>query len=415
MRTISLFLLAATLPSSLAVSQAQLIGLGYDPAGAAPPSILQQTLCQPGNRTCPAAGMVAALPAAWAGGAAYNGRNESEWTTDGLIMVETRINGCQVICRAPAMRTLGAASFASGLEICPGLGQMFQLESLPGAAMIHVWNIAVCPPVAMMACQFPLPSPAHTAGAVAIDDANGHIFYAASIFGAGGPANVILGALLANPCNIVCTIPVQACNTAPMGPIRGMCFDECRQTMYVTDGNQTLSLRRTGPAPCAFVPVQCCNNSPATGPYAWVGIDVEPQHARPVGASCLGPNCTPCPAMTLGTVGDPVLGNPTFQLALSGAPVPSVLALAVSPGACVLPGLPVLCGLWYPNIGTTLFFPIVPVAGAAPCQGTATVPLPIPKNYALCGAPLCFQGVIACVSATGTGFGLTNAVDVVLN
>jgi len=408
------FALATTAPPAL-LAQGQLIGLGYDPAGALPPSIIQQTLCQPGNRACPAIGLVPVLPAPWAGGAAYDGRNESEWTTDGLIMVETRINGCQVVCRAPAMLTLGPGSFASGLEICPGVGQMFQLESLPGAAMIHVWNIALCPPVPMQACQFPLPTAAHTAGAVAIDDANGEIYYATSIFGAGGPANFILGARLANPCNILCRIPVPACGTAVMGPLRAMCFDECRQLLFVSDGTQTVTMRRTGPGPCAFAAVQCCNPSPGVATYGWVGFDVEPQHARAVGASCTAPSCAACPGMALGTIGDPVLGNPTFRLALSGAPFPAVLALAVSPGGCNLPGVPVLCGQWHPTVATTLFFPMVPVGGAGPCSGTATVPLPIPKNYALCGAPLCFQGVIVCLSPLGPGFGLTNAVDAVLN
>jgi hypothetical protein len=281
--------------------------------------------------------------------------------------------------------------------------------------MLHVWNIAACPPVPLMACQLALPSNLHTSGGVAIDEANGQVFYATSIFGAGGPANFILGASLNNPCNIVCRMPLQGCGSAVLGPVRGLCYDECRQVLHVTDGTQTLSLRRSGPSPCAFQPIGCCNPSPGVGGYDWVGFDVEPQHARPVGASCLGRNCPACPGMALSTLGDPVLGNPTFQVAVSGAPPAGVLALGISPGGCLVPGFPIFCGQWHPMLAGTIFLPAVPLGGAAPCGGTAQVPLPIPTNFALCGAPLCFQGVIACASPVGFGIGLTNALDIVLN
>lgn len=396
-------------------AQGQLIGLGYDPATVAPPVVLRQTLCQPGNRICPAIGMANPLPAPWAGGAAYNGRNESTWTTDGIIMVETQLDGCRVICRMPAARALGAASFAGGLEILPGPGLMYQVESLPGVAQLHRWDISVCPPVLTASCQLPLPSPQHTCGGIAVDEVNGEVYYAASVFGALGPANVILSAQLNNPCNIICRIPVQGCGTVLLGAIRGMCFDECRQLMYVTDGNQTLIYARAATTPCGFRPTACCNASPNTGPYGWVGFDVEPQHAQPVGQSCLGANCVPCPNLALDTVGDPVLGNPTFQLSVTGAPLGSVMAIGLSPGGCNAPGLPLLCGNWHPTLGTTFFLPSVPLGGTLPCQATANLPLPIPTNFGLCGAPLCFQAVIVCLASGTPGLGLTNALDVVLN
>ncbi len=414
MRASSLFL-AVLLPSAALGAQSTLIGLGYDPAALVPAAIIQQTLCQPGNRACPVPGFAPVLMAPWAGGAAYNGRNQSVWATDGLLMVETRVQGCQTICRIPAANGLGAGSFTGGLEISPGLGRMHQVESLPGVAALHVWNIAVCPPVVGPACQFPLPSVSHTCGGVAIDEASGQIFYAASIFGAGGPANFILGALLSSPCNILCRMPVRGCGTAVMGPIRGLCFEECSQTLHLTDGTQTLTMRRSAASPCGFTEVACCNPSPQTGSYAWVGLEVEPQHAATIGRSCFGQNCTPCPNMTLGAQGDAVLGNPTFQLSLTGAQVGSVMAIAVSPGACNVPGLPVLCGQWHPSLGTTIFFPTVPVGGGGVCQGSAQMPVPIPTNFALCGAPLCFQSVVVCVSAVGAGINLTNAVEAVLN
>ncbi len=412
MRTLSLGVLAVM--ASALGAQTRLIGLGFDNAAVLPPALLQQTTCLPGNRICPTA-FVPALVPAWAGGAAYDPRARTVWSTDGAIMVEQRVPGCLFVCRSPAMLTLGPGSVASGLEICPALGQMLQIETVPGAVALHVWNIATCPIALVATCAMPLPSIAHVAGGVAIDDANGLVFYATSVFGGGGPANQILVANIANPCQIVCRIPVANCGGAILGAIKALAFDECRQELIMSDGAQTLTMRRAGVGPCAFLPTQCCPLSPAVATYGWVGFDIEPLHPTSVGVSCLGPNCAPCPNMNLATSGDPVIGNPLFSLDLSGAPLGSVFALAVSGGPCVVPGLPIFCGLWHLQMATTVFLPMVPVAGGAPCQGAASVPLPIPKNYSLCGVPLCFQGVVICLSTSGPGFGLTNAVDAILN
>lgn len=412
MRSLSLGVFLA-LASALG-AQTNLIGLGYDTVGVLPPALLQQKTCNPGARICPTV-FVPALAVPWAGGAAYDPRARTLWATDGALMTEQMVPGCAFVCRSPAMLTLGPAAVASGLEICPSLAQMFQIETVPGAVALHIWNIATCPITPMFTCPMPLPTIAHVAGGVAIDDANGWIFYATSVFGGGGPANMILVAALNNPCQIVCRIPVQNCGGAVLGPIRALAFDECGQALIMSDGLQTLTMRRTGVAPCAFAAVQCCPMSPGVATYGWVGFDIEPLHPINIGVSCLGPNCAPCPNMRLDAAGDPAIGNGAFALNLSGAPVGSVFALAVSGGPCVAPGLPIFCGQWHLQLATTVFLPMVPVAGLGPCQGAASAPLPIPKNYSLCGVNLCFQGVVICLSAIGPGFGLTNAVDAILN
>ena len=132
-----------------------------------------------------------------------------------------------------------------------------------------------CPPRATGACRFQLPSNRHLAGAVAIDQRNGFVFYAASIFdpAAANPQNVVLGAQLSNPCNIVCRLPVPNCGRVSLRAIRGMAYDDCDGVLYVTDGSQTTIFRRSGPAPCAFDQIGCCSTGPTRA--AWFGLDVE--------------------------------------------------------------------------------------------------------------------------------------------
>lgn len=393
-----------------------LIGLGVDPAGNLPPAILRQALCQPGARVCAAlAPVIIPGPPAWAGGLAYNPRKRTVWYSTGPFLIEQGIEDCALVCRAPAAPVLGPLSTVSGLDLAVATGVLFQIETVPGVLALHQWNIAACPPLPGPVCQLLLPTPQHLAGGVAIDQQNGMIFYAASVFAGGPPANVLLGAMLGNPCNIVCRLPLPACGPLPLGPITALAYDECRQSLYVSDGAQTLTLRRTALGPCDFQPVLCCPTSPAVGPYGWVGFDVEADHPQQVGASCFGAGCVACPNMELRALGDAVIGNPMFALQLDQGPVGNLMALAVAPGGCAVPGLPVLCGQWHPDLGTSIFLPFAPIVGGAPCQGQATVPLPIPADYSLCGGALCFQGVIVCLTSAPPGLGLTNAVGVVLN
>jgi hypothetical protein len=400
----------ASFAAAAASAQGALIGLAADPTAALPPTIVQQALCNPGSRACAANAFAPRVLAPWAGGCAYNPRNESVWTTDGLLLVETRLMNCVTMCRVPAAQTLGPGSYVGGLDVLASLGRMFQVESLPGTAALHIWNITACPPAAALPCTFTLPSGEHTCGGVAVDETQRQIYYVASVFGAANPGSFLLGAQLGSPCTIACRMPLLDCGATLLGPVRGVAYERCRQLLYLTDGVRTLTMRRTGPGLCAFTPVACCAASPQLGPYGWVGFDVEPEHARPVGNACLNSNCGGCSSMALDAQGDPVLGNPTFQLQLTGAPLNSVIALALSPGACNTPGLPIFCGQWHSAIANTFFFPALTVTGAAPCQGTAQVPLALPNNAALCGASLCLQGLLVCLSATGTGVGLTNAI-----
>lgn len=402
--------LAGLLLASLLPAQRTLIGFATDSATTNPNVIARQVLCTPGERVCPTGMATPASP--WAGGAAYNALRRSVWHTQGTRMSEVRIDDCQLLCSAAANLTLGNGSLCTGLEICESRHAMYALESTAGVAALTVWDIRACPPQVRNTCSFTLPTRSHIAGAVAVDEREGRIFYAASLWTTAVPQNFVLVARLGDPCNILCRFPVDTCGNRGMVAITGMTYDACDGLLYVTDGSQTAVLRTRPTSPCDFVAVACCERSPAIATYGWHGIDIEPPHAEPVGASCTGLNCPSCPSMRLSVRGDAVIGNPEFALEVHDAPSPSVFFAALSPGQCRVPGLPVFCGRWHTDLSGVVFLPGIALTGAAGCNGDATLPLPIPYDYALCRAVLCAQGIVACRNATALGFGLTNSVEI---
>lgn len=401
--------LAATLLAGAAPAQRTLIGFATDNPALTPNALVRQVQCQPGTRVCPTG--MPTPPSPWGGGAAYNAAHRSVWHTQGTRMSEVRIDDCQLLCSEAANLTLGPGSLCTGLEICESRDAMYAVESVPGAAALTVWDLRACPPAVRSVCRFTLPSRNHIAGAVAVDERQDRIFYAASLWTTAVPQNVVLVARLSDPCNIVCQFPVETCGNTGMVALTGMTYDACEGALYVTDGTQTVVLRSRPTAPCDFVAVACCPRSPGLGTYVWHGIDIEPVHAGSVGASCTGLNCPTCPAMALSAIGDPVVGNPQFGLSLANAPSPSVFVGAIAPGPCHLPGLPVFCGRWHTDLAGIVWLPGLGLAGAPGCNGNIDVRLPIPYDYVLCGANLCVQGVVVCRNSTAFGLGLTNALE----
>jgi len=408
MRQPPFLLLAGALLLASVPAQRTLIGFATDPAN--PNALVRQALCTPGERVC-STGM-ATPPSPWAGGAAYDAIHRSVWHTQGTRMSEVRIDDCQLLCSVAANLTLGNGSLCTGLEICESRYTMFAVESVPGVAALTEWNLRACPPVVRSVCSFALPTRSHVVGAVAVDEREDRIFYAASLWTTAVPQNLILLARLSDPCNILCRFPLDTCGNTGMVAITGMTFDACDNALYVTDGSQTAVLRSRPTAPCDFIAVSCCPRSPGLANFTWHGIDLEPPHAGRVGAACTGLNCPTCPAMTLAAVGDPVVGNPEFALALADAPSPSVFVAAISPGPCQAPGLPLLCGRWHTDLSAIVWLPGVGLAGAPGCNGNVELPLPIPYDYALCRAVLCVQGVVVCRNSAAFGLGLTNALEV---
>ncbi len=402
----------AAVASAQVIAPGRIIGFASDPAAVASPAILSQTLCQPSLRTCP----TGVGPAAGhAGGAAYNALNGSLWHTQGTRMAETRISDCQLLCSVAANLTLGPGSVATGLEICEARYQMLQLESVPGAAALSFFHLRSCPPQVTATCRFPLTTARHIAGAVALDEAHDLVLYATSVFGALLPQNTLLIARAGSPCDIVCRTALDSCGVTPLGAITGMTYDACDGLLYVTDGQQTaIFTNRIATDPCTFTPVGCCPRSPGLLGYSWHGIDIEPVHPRAVGMSCLADRCPDCNTMALSAHGDPVLGNPAFRIDLTDAPTGGLFQLGVAAGPCTA-GFPIFCGRWHTDIPTLVLLPFAPITGTTRCDGTASVGLPVPKDYALCGARLCAQGIVVCPPfALPPSLGLTNALDLVL-
>ncbi|MEZ5965599.1 MAG: hypothetical protein R3F56_17325 [Planctomycetota bacterium] len=418
----SKFLVGVAVATALAasshaqVTRGRLIGFASDSASTLPPHILQQAVCNPGNRVCPSP-----LPApavAYAGGAAYSAFNRSVWHTQGTRIVETGVDSCQLVCAVAANLVLGPGSVATGLEVCESRYEMLQLESVPGAAALSTWHIRSCPPAVIGACRIQLPSPQHVAGAVALDERHGLVLYATSIFGAVLPANQVLVARDTDPCTIVCRFDAPGCgNLARLGAITGMAYDACDQLLYLTDGSQTaIYSNRVGTTPCDFQAVGCCGRSPGLGGFVWHGLDVEPRHPLAVGASCVGRGCPNCAAMALSAAGDPAVGNPRFAIELSNAPTNGFFQLGLAAGPCRPVGLPIFCGSWHTDLATLVLLPFVSISGNAICDGAATIGLPIPKDYALCGAALCAQGIVICAPVSlPPAVGLTNALELVID
>jgi len=406
--------LAVVVPAQ--TTRTRLIGFASDPAAALAGDILQQELCDPATRVCPSPLPAPTVP--HAGGAAYSAFDRTVWHTQGTRIVATSIDGCQLRCAVSANLVLGAASVATGLEVSEARYQLLQLESIPGVAALSTWHIRSCPPAVIGACRITLPTPLHLAGAVALDERHGLVLYAASVFNAVLPANQVLVARASDPCNVLCAFDVAGCGAAArLGPITGMAYDSCEQLLYVTDGTQTAIYgNRIGTTPCDFQPVGCCPRSPGLAGRRWHGIDVEPVHPAAVGVNCLDRRCPNCTAMTMTAVGDPTVGNPRFAIEIAGAPTNGFFQLGIAAGPCRPIGLPIFCGNWHTDLATLVLLPFVSLSGSATCDGAATIGLPVPQDYTLCGATLCVQGIVVCVPlALPPAVGLTNAIELRLD
>lgn len=393
-----------------------LIGFASDSSTTLQPEILRQTLCTAGARVCPSP-----LPppsVAHAGGAAYSAFNRSLWHTQGTRLVETGIDNCQLVCAVAANLVLGPNSVATGLTVCESRYQLLQLESIPGTAALSTFHTRSCPPAVIAACRVDLPTVRHLAGAVALDERDGLILYATSVFGAVVPANVVLVARDSDPCTILCSFEATACgNGARLGAITGMTYDDCTRLLYLTDGTQTaVYTNRVGTTPCDFQIVGCCERSPGVPNFVWHGFDIEPRHPTTVGVNCLGRGCPTCTSMSLTALGDPTVGNPRFALSVDNAPGGSFFQLGLAAGPCRPVGFPIFCGNWHTDLGTLVLLPLVPLGGTGPCDGSAILGLPIPKDYALCGAALCAQGIVICRPVTlPPALGLTNALELFID
>ena len=77
-------------------------------------------------------------------------------------------------------------------------------------------------------------------------------YLATSIFGVAAPSNILLVYRRGDPtCQPVCRIPVNSCLTGNLQAIRALAYDECKETIYISDGRQTSEQRVIWPAGAA--------------------------------------------------------------------------------------------------------------------------------------------------------------------
>lgn len=399
-------------PTSLTVlSASALLALLCSPAtaqrmvggafsAAAGPILQAQPYCGPAVGLCRP--VLGPPPTPWAGGTAYDPIHEVIWDTDGLNLVGIRANttACVVFC-PPAPAPVPAGAVATGLAFDETRRALWMLDSLPTLAMLQFPAAGAPCPGVVNRCSLANVVPAtHRTGGLAISERNDLVFYSASMFGAAVPNNLVFVARCVAPCAPLCVLPVPNCAAGPLGAITGLAYDDGLDTLILTDGNTEMRLRLN--PPCGILGVDCCN-APVIAPY--YGLDIEPAHSVTVGSTCVAGTCAACPNVSLGSLGDPSLGNPDFTLRVANGAPGSLAFFFMGVGACT-PGVPVLCGLFHPSLAP-VFLGNAPLVGAGPCGGVADFNLPIPMAPALYGGEVCVQSVLVCPPGSVS---LTNAL-----
>ena len=225
-----------------------------------------------------------------------------------------------------------------------------------------------------------------------------------------------------DPCTLLCSVEIttalQFCSTE-LGEITGLTYDSCEQTLFVTDGNRTLSgslqvVEVGGNWLCTWQHESCCPlppSDPLTG-LALTGIAPVS-----VGQSCTLAPCFSCPTMQARTTGDPVLGNGAFSLDLINAPSNAGLAiLALAFGSCTTPGVNVgLCQqIRVPSAGQVLAAFVPPPNTPGSCGTVIRIPVPIPVDPVFCGTALSFQWGVSCTNASRDTSSISNCVSLVV-
>jgi hypothetical protein len=207
--------------------------------------------------------------------------------------------------------------------------------------------------------------------------------------------------------------------------ITGLAYDSCHDRLYITDGLKVIygklpidaagtrcgvSVKNAAGATVRIFQIEgCCPLSLRSQQFT--GIALYPNKVD-TGSSCTQQPCNGCSKMTAGTVGDAVLGNPSFGLKLSDAPDNwTRLALGIGVGSCSQTGADLgFCStIRIPLTLPTLLFFQNPNPSGTGCNGSQSIMLgAIPPNVSLCGLKVSTQWVVACGSAGKVGYGVSN-------
>ncbi|HEX5054766.1 MAG TPA: hypothetical protein VFZ65_23520 [Planctomycetota bacterium] len=355
---------------------------------------------------CVLPGMPPATPLPpFVGGTAWDPVRSGAWVCNGLLLGKYDDN-CVVQCAPAAIPTLGAAAFITGMEVVEGMNQLWMIDS---QGFLHFYTDA-CPPMPLGVCNTGLAPTAvgQVTTALAVDELRGIVFIAYPNFPVG--PNRIVVSTLANPCVPISQFQIPPCFAA-FGAILGLACDWGTQTLYATDGINTVTV------PYAWLPPNvipglpsCCPAIAVADPM--IGLAVRPGRATSVGMPCANGPCPPCPMLhTLAN--DPSLGNAQFRLALAQAPANSFAWCLIGMGPCAPPGVvvPPLCGPVYtiPYLGALGGNPTG--GGFAICDGSTTFNLPLPIVPGLAGQVFSSQCLGLCFGGGVFGFSLSNCLS----
>ena len=117
--------------------------------------------------------------------------------------------------------------------------------------------------------------------------------------------------------------------------------------------------------------------------------------------------CASCSATRLEPVGDALAGNTCFAVSIQDALTNGIGVWFASIGSPSATPLPLFCGAVYGqlpfiNLGASV------LPGAATCDGSGSIPLPLPNLPGVFGTFLTAQSMFLCPQG---GLGLTNAIE----
>jgi hypothetical protein len=328
-----------------------------------------------------------------AGGIAYGSCTGNLYTTDGFVLVATD-RACTGICRVaiPLISTSGW----TGMAIDEDAGRMYFTDS------VHVgyYDFRPCQFGNLVDfCRLPAGLNAPLTG-VEIDPSNGSLWVCD---GTGQVANLVLGG---GSCRVRQIFRVLCPGSTAPNSLRGITLDTCHRALFVTDDQGVVITLDT-----AGNVQNCCRYARVQPARHLVGLARRPAPARFFGQGCTGPGCAPCQPQ-IGTSGESMIPNRCFGFTLDQAPFGGTAVLMLNIGG---PCVPIPIGLCGPlEIGVPNFFSAGVAIGGGPgaCAGQASISLPIPSNFLLCGLQVCGQWIMLC---PGGGLGVSDGSSIVLD
>ncbi len=366
--------------------------------------------CPPAKTLCRTTNLLKAA-ASYAGGTAYDPRYRTVWCSDGLAIAEYYVptgisKACRIRCQPVKAPRLHNKALVSGLACADRQKRLYQLSTAPGH--MEIWTHQSVGPCLgkRVGCRFVLPTGA-LAGGLAYDEITNSLFVAVSVPAATGYQNFIYVMDGKSPCKIVCKKQLNGCSRRL---ITGLAWDTCKKKLYATDGQITQTIHIPQPRSCLWTAILVCCKKQLSP--AWRGLALVPGWTKKLtGKPCTTKPCAPCTTMSIGSIGDPSIGN-AFQIRITGAPTGAFGLLYVKAGPCGS-GVPLpkpFCGRFYP-FPPLLSYPSVVLNGTGTCGGNASHSLPIPLNPSLCGQSLCAQWFVLCLSTQGVGTGLSQGME----